>query len=87
MTVQDQATHPEVADLGEFTAAWQASHAGQQARLARPAPMNRTSASTAPGISCGSPITLRSCHEPALSLYPVMSSEILGKAIPLYRCP
>ena len=36
MTVQDQATHPEVADLGEFTAAWQAWHAGQEARLADP---------------------------------------------------
>ena len=36
MTDQDQATHPEVADLGEFTAAWQAWHAGQEARLADP---------------------------------------------------
>ena len=36
MTVQNQATHPEVADLGEFTAAWQAWHAGQEARLADP---------------------------------------------------
>jgi len=25
--------------------------------------------------------------KPALSLYPAMSSEILGKTIPLYRCP
>ena len=36
MTVQDQATHPEVADLGDFTAAWQGWHAGQEARLADP---------------------------------------------------
>jgi uncharacterized protein (DUF1684 family) len=36
MTVQDRATPPEVADLGEFTAAWQAWHAGQEARLADP---------------------------------------------------
>ena len=36
MTVQDQATHPEVADLGEFTAAWQAWHRRQEARLADP---------------------------------------------------
>ena len=36
MTAQDQTTPPEVADLGEFTAAWQAWHAGQEARLADP---------------------------------------------------
>ena len=36
MTVPDQATPPEVADLGEFTAAWQAWHADQEARLADP---------------------------------------------------
>jgi uncharacterized protein len=36
MTVQDQATQPEVAALSEFTAAWQAWHAGQEARLADP---------------------------------------------------
>ena len=36
MTAQDQATPPEVADVGEFTAAWQAWHADQEARLADP---------------------------------------------------
>ena len=36
MTVQDQATPPEVADLGEFTADWIAWHARHEARLADP---------------------------------------------------
>jgi hypothetical protein len=36
MTAQDQVTPPEVADFAEFTAAWQAWHAGQEARLADP---------------------------------------------------
>ena len=36
MTAQDQTTPPQVADPGEFTAAWQAWHAGQEARLADP---------------------------------------------------
>jgi len=36
MTAQDQTTPPEVADLGEFTAAWQTWHAAQEARLADP---------------------------------------------------
>jgi uncharacterized protein (DUF1684 family) len=36
MTVQDQATLPDVADLGEFTAGWIAWHARHEARLADP---------------------------------------------------
>src|SRR5580693_8245589 len=36
MTAQDQTTPPEAADLREFTAAWQAWHAAQEARLADP---------------------------------------------------
>ena len=36
MTVQDQAAWPEAVDLGEFTAAWRAWHAGHEARLADP---------------------------------------------------
>ena len=36
MTVHGQATAPEAADLGEFTAAWRAWHARQEARLADP---------------------------------------------------
>jgi hypothetical protein len=36
MTVQDPAMRPEAVDLGEFTAAWRAWHAGHEARLADP---------------------------------------------------
>jgi uncharacterized protein (DUF1684 family) len=36
MTVQEEAAHPEVADLGEFTAAWHAWHTRHDARLADP---------------------------------------------------
>ena len=36
MTVQEEAAHPEVADRGEFTAAWHAWHTRHDARLADP---------------------------------------------------
>jgi uncharacterized protein len=36
MTVQNEATRPEVADLGEFTADWQAWHARHEAQRADP---------------------------------------------------
>ncbi len=36
MTLRGQTTHPEAADLGEFTAAWRAWHTRHEARLAGP---------------------------------------------------
>src|SRR6202161_3386471 len=36
MTIQEEATHPEVTDLGEFTAAWDARHPRHVARLGDP---------------------------------------------------
>jgi uncharacterized protein len=36
MTIQEEATHPEVTDPGEFAAAWQAWHTRHEARLADP---------------------------------------------------